>query len=193
MKVRPATAADIPWVRALLLDSCVYTVSEFRDLSNEKIREQRAAAQTDLEGMLTRTDFVILIADEAGQQTGYLILQFDVIESTTGEPQAYIYDIAVAPEHWGSKAYRALMLHAIKLAAWRGYRFLSGTITASNRRSLLAAQRLGCQIERYEMVVGCSLQGPVPMPGRPEEERSHAQSRKVRPRKKTPTRPESSP
>ena len=182
MKVSPATIEDIPWVRALLLDSSVYTISELRDIGNDKVRELRASKGLDLGSLIDRTDFVILVARQADARAGYLILQFDVVESTTNEAQAYLYDIAVEPEHWGSGAYRALMLHAIKLAAWRGYRFLSGTITASNRRSLLAAQRLGCQIERYEMVVGCSLQGPVPMPGRPEAERSHAQSRKRRPK-----------
>jgi hypothetical protein len=53
-----------------------------------------------------------------------------------------------------------------------------GEVSAHNDRTYLQALRLGFELERLQIVMACSEEGPETMPGRPDEEKHYAQSRK---------------
>ena len=53
-----------------------------------------------------------------------------------------------------------------------------GEVSAHNDRTYLQALRLGFELERFQIVMACSEDGPTPMPGRPDDEKHYAQSRK---------------
>ena len=79
------------------------------------------------------------------------------------------------------------MREASRRTAQAGLRYMIGEVSAHNDRTYLQALRLGFELERFQIVMSCSEEGPEPMPGRPEEEKHYAQSRKrKRSRKRVP-------
>ena len=176
--VRPASAADIPWIRHLAVESAIYGVPEGRDRPNEEVRQCVLEGLKDLGAVLESEHLAVLVAEAAERPLGYLVLRFGMIEPSTGDPQTYLVDMAVEKGAWGSNAAGALVRHAARLTAERGFRFMTAMVTAGNRRALLKAQRLGFEIERHALVMACGSEGPLPMPGRPEQEKGYGLSRR---------------
>ena len=80
-----------------------------------------------------------------GDMVGHLLLEIN-------ERMGYIYDLALAQEHWGGTAVRHLMRAGSRLLFERGIPLFVGDVSASNRRALVVAQRaLGFKTdcERY--------------------------------------------
>lgn len=86
-----------------------------------------------------------LVLDQGSQLVGYLLLQIV-------DDQGYIYDLAVAREHWGGKATLQLMRAGSRLLFQKNVPLMVGDVSASNLRALKFAQRfLGFSVdcERY--------------------------------------------
>lgn len=171
--VRRGRRADLPFINELLIESLTESIPDLRDIPNQAIRE-RASREIDLEGMLARRrEFAFLVALEGETPAGFLILELNVIEETTGEAQTLIYHLAVAPEFLGRRVDRRLISEAAKLTHSRGCRYMIGRISASNRRAVLSALRQGFELERHQVVMACGPNGGEAMPGRDEAERHH--------------------
>lgn len=173
MNVRRARRADLPFIQELLIESLTESIPDRRDIPSQEIRE-RAQTKLDLEAMLAqRRDYAFLVALEEDRYGGFLILELNQIEETTGESQTLIYHLAVAPEFLGLRIDRLLVKEAAKLTHARGSRYMIGRISASNRRAVLSALRQGFELERHQVVMACGPEGGEPMPGRSVEERHH--------------------
>lgn len=172
------------FVRKLAMESALHGVPYGRSISNRAIK---ARVRDSIAAIAPDEDTVILIAcDEAGDKPlGYLILELFDIEDSTGERQSLIYDLAVHPKYWGTPAVRYLVREAARRTAQAGLQYMIGEVSAHNDRTYLQALRLGFELERFQIVMACSEEGPEPMPGRPEEEKHYAQSRK---KKRSPKR-----
>ena len=86
-----------------------------------------------------------LVLTLEGEMVGHLLLE-------VGDGMGYIYDLALAQEHWGGTAVRHLMRAGSRLLYERGVPLFVGDVSASNRRALVVAQRaLGFKVdcERY--------------------------------------------
>lgn len=178
MKVRRARKGDLPFIKALTLDTVDQGISAARDIPNETVREAAAQRLDSLEEMFSRRrDYAFLIAEDDGQAVGFLILEFRNIEETTGEMQTLLYNMAVSPEFLGKRVDRILVTEAARVSHSRGYKFMTARITASNERALLAALRQGFEIERYQITMACGPEGQLPLPGRSKEQRAHDLSR----------------
>jgi hypothetical protein len=177
--VRPARTLDLPWLQQLMVDSSVYNIPVGRDIANDDVKR---AAANDFQKIVDGVeDLVILVAEnEEAERMGVMLLKLNQCSQATGEPQAQVYSLAIEPKFWGSAAATKLVREAAKLTGEHGHRYLVGQITADNRRMKLKALRMGFEIEAYEIVMACSLEGPVPMPGRPESQRAHDTSRRQR-------------
>jgi GNAT superfamily N-acetyltransferase len=172
LEVRRARRSDLAFIRELFLASLTESIPDRRDIANQVIRER--AAQLDLEDMLARRrEFAFLVAVKGESPAGFLILELNQIEETTGESQTLIYHLAVAPEHMGSRVDRALVTEAARVTHSRGCRYMIGRISASNRRAVLTALRQGFELERHQVVMACGPEGALPMPGRDPSERHH--------------------
>jgi ribosomal protein S18 acetylase RimI-like enzyme len=184
LKVRRAIQDDLPFIRELTLETVDQGISVYRDIPNETVKAIACQRLGDLDTMLKRKrDYAILVATIEEQRAGFLILEFRDIEETTGEQQSLVYNLAVASDFLGKRVDRLLVAEAARVSHRRGYRFMTARITASNERALLAALKQGFEIERYQITMGCSAEGPQPLPGRSPEQRAHDLSRLYRQRK----------
>ncbi|MBT9584769.1 GNAT family N-acetyltransferase [bacterium] len=187
IEVRPAQLRDVADIKRLTLASADLGIPANRDISNEAVR---SSALEHLEGLdrliYRRRQAAVLVAvDNAkeGAVVGFLILEFNQVEETTGESQSFIYNMAVEPDYYGKYVGHKLVWEAAKVSHQHGFRYMTSRVTASNERALLSAIKLGFEIERYQLTLACGPEGRVPMPGRPMSERGHAVSRLLRKRK----------
>lgn len=160
-------------------ESSLYNIPYGRDVSHEEVRQ---AARRDFQAVTEGVDdLVILVAeDENFERLGSLLLQLHCCSPVTGEPQSQVYSLVIDPKHWGGPAPRLLVKEAAKITGLAGYRYMVGQVTADNKRMKLKAERMGFEVEGYEIVMACTLEGPAPMPGRPENLRAHDLSRRQR-------------
>ena len=175
--VRDATDRDLRFVRKLALESALHGIPYGRDISNRAVK---ARARESVERLTPDEDTEIIVAYdlETEKAMGYLILDLTSIEGSTGERQSLIHDLAVHPKYWGTPAVGHLVREASKRTARAGLKYMIGEVSAHNDRTYLQALRLGFELERFQIVMACSEDGPEKMPGRPDEEKHYAQSRK---------------
>lgn len=163
-----------------------YGVYYGRDIGNAEVVQEAGRAFDRLQKRFGADPHLVVIVareDETGRPAGYLLLETDEVEKSTGEPQSAIHDLAVEPDFWGRRVVHLLVESAAKETAGRGLRFMIGEVTASNRRTYLQALRLGFEVERHQIVMHCGPEGARPMPGRPDSEKSHLRSRQARGRR----------
>lgn len=180
--VRHGTPEDFPWIEDLGLRSIPYGVYYGRDITNDQVvRGARRSFSRLRRRLESDPSLVTLIAQtHDGEPVGYLLLETDEVEKSTGEPQAAILDLAVEPAFWGHRVVHVLVERATRETAERGLRYMIGEVTASNRRTYLQALRLGFEVERFQIVMHCGQQGRLPMPGRGDDEKAHLKSRQDR-------------
>lgn len=177
--VRIAEESDLEWVRLRVLESSAYSIPYSRDVESRLVR---LAAEEDFDRVLAeRENMVFLIAENSEKERmGVLILNLNHTSDATGERQSLIEDLDVEPRFWGSPAVNRLVHRAAQVTAENGLTYMVGHVAVGNRRTLLKAQRLGFEIERYHMVMGCEPDGPVPLPGRSDNDKTHDSSRLAR-------------
>jgi ribosomal protein S18 acetylase RimI-like enzyme len=179
IRVRVARTADLSWLGQLMEESSIYNIPFGRDVSHDEVRK---AARQDFQDIIEGAkDLVILVAEnEELERLGVILLQLNCCSTTTGEPQSQVYSLAVEPKYWGTAAPRLLVEEAARITGEHGHRYMVGQVTADNRRMKLKAERMGFELEAYEIVMACTLDGPAAMPGRAENLRAHDVSRKQR-------------
>lgn len=174
--VRDATESDLRFVRRLATESILYTIPYGRTTPNSAVQ---ARVRENLRSLVGSDEMAVLVAYRVDNEKpiGYLILQLDEIDHSTGDRQSYIYDLAVEQRYWGTPAVRLLVHAAAKRTAQAGLQMMAGEISAHNQRTYLQALRLGFELERFAIVMHCSEEGPIPMPVRPEDQRAYKASR----------------
>lgn len=182
IEIRRAQASDLPFIAGLTLETCDQSIPEGRDISNEAVRARVGQKlDAELEAMLARKrEVAMLVAVEGNEPIGFLILELNLVEETTGERQTHIFNMAVRSDSLGKRVDRALVREAAQITHRRGCRFMTGRITATNERALQAALMQGFELERCQVVMACGPEGPEPLPGRPADQRAHATSRLLR-------------
>ncbi len=177
--VREALDSDQDWLLERIVESSVYSIPYGRDVTNELVRE---AARDEFHRLMEdKENLVMLVAEnEEKERMGLLFLNLRHRSDATGEAQSLIEDLDVEPRFWGTPAVSRLVHRAAQVTAENGLKYMVGHISEGNRRTLLKSLRLGFQIERYHLAMGCSEEGPAPMPGRKESERAHDVSRRKR-------------
>lgn len=181
--VRDATDRDMRFVRRLAVDSALHGVPYGRSITNAAIKARVRDSVAKIEPN-DETTILVAYDEENEKPMGYLILELYCIEESTGERQSLIYDLAVHPKHWGTPAVGELVREAARRTARAGLQYMIGEVSAHNDRTYLQALRLGFELERFQIVMACSEEGPEPMPGRPDSEKQYAQSRREKRSKK---------
>jgi GNAT superfamily N-acetyltransferase len=179
ISIRTARTMDLPWLRQLMVDSSIYNIPVGRDIPNAQVQQ---AVLRDFDGIVAGADdLVILVAEtEHAERMGFMLLMLNQLSHATGELQGQVYSIAIEPRFWGSAAASRLVQEAARVTGDHGHRYLVGQITADNLRMKQKSLRMGFEVEGYEIVMACTLDGPAPMPGRPESQRAHDVSRRQR-------------
>ena len=183
--IRRAQLADCEYIRRLSLEMVGQGIPEGRDVPGQTVVDTCKEGLQDLEKWIfSKRECAILVALENDERLGFIIVEFQHVEESTGEKQSYIFNLAVESKAWGKYVGHQLVREAAKVSHQRGYRYMTSKVTASNERALLSAIKLGFEIERYQLTMACGPEGPARMPGRPMAERSHAISRLLRTRKR---------
>lgn len=141
--IRPATPADAPAVIALTRELADFDVPPWRTAD-----EIRAADQPMLRQALAGTapDQLLLVAEHAGSVAGfvYVVTNRDYF---SGELQAYVEDLAVAPATRGQGIAGALMQAVERWARTRGYRRIRLAVWFQNERARRFYDHAGFQPE----------------------------------------------
>jgi ribosomal protein S18 acetylase RimI-like enzyme len=152
--IRLGKSKDVDAIRELAELAIVAGIPATRDATPEQVRAFCAANYEHLDDMLKQDrNFVILVEEDQGDVTGYLMLDFGHVEASTGEKQCFIVDLAVRPDKRGRFATHRLINKASQLAAARGLKYLVGMVSSSNDRTLMLGQKaFGFEVERVQLV-----------------------------------------
>lgn len=151
--IRPAALADVPAVIDLAVAMVVHSISPLRTADVPAVQEYRRNDLQSLYDALNMPDAGVFVAeDRAGRLVGHVVVMAGRSESSTGEPQGWVFDVSVTPDHWGSGVARRLMERAEGFVQDRGLRYLGLGVTSANERAVAFYERLGYQEERKQMV-----------------------------------------
>ena len=155
--IRIARPGDADAIRALASLCIANGIPATRDVPAEDVVQYCLQSYENLADQLrAQRDFVILVEEQERVVTGYLMLDFSHVEPSTGEPQCYIVDLAVHPDKRGRFATHRLIKKAAQLARARGLKYLVGTVSSNNDRTLqLGLKALGFEVERVQIVKRC--------------------------------------
>lgn len=160
--VRQAVRADARWIRTLAMRTVIKSIPEAFQVDQHEVRERARLVLAGLESMLeAEGESLVLVAINAenDRRLGYVMVDFDAVDSATGEPQALIRDIAAKQGRIGEHIVRQLVTHAAKLAYARGLQHIFGEISAQRRESLRLANNLGFTLERCTVAARCGPGG----------------------------------
>lgn len=155
IRIRRGRLKDLPFIRNLACSSVKYGIPHTRLISIEEVQEHTLHSLEDLEMVLYSPTFAIIIAEdmEKRQLAGYLMLDLNETESSTGEKQSMIHDLAVEKEYWGKFVVDLLMAEAEEITRKKNLRYIVGEISSNNKRPLIySTRRLGYTIERHQIV-----------------------------------------
>lgn len=142
--IRPYQPEDIPWILSLSDRLTAFDLPAWRQA--ETIN---AANQTLLKKALEEpeTGSTFLIAEVDGNvRAGFIFLQTEA-EFFSHEPQGYISDLVVHPDHEGQGVGRALLQAAEAWAQDKGFAVLTLYVFASNTRARQLYEKVGFQAD----------------------------------------------
>ena len=153
VQVRRAAEADVPAIIDLAVEMVVHSISPLRATQADLVREHRRQDLQTLYEALAMPEAGIFVAeDREGRILGHVVVMAGRSESTTGEPQGWVFDVSVAQDWWGTGVARLLMERAERFVQGLGVRYLGLGVTSANVRAIAFYERLGYEEERKQMV-----------------------------------------
>ncbi len=137
INVRSAEKSDLEFLLSL-----VPRLSEFGLPSSRDAKALEQFTKEKLQESLDGTASCILIAEDDGNRLGFIQLEEDK-EFFSGEPHAYIANLAIAQEAEGQGVGKALMQAAESWAKEKGYRFISLYVFGTNHHAKTFYEKLG--------------------------------------------------
>jgi ribosomal protein S18 acetylase RimI-like enzyme len=153
--IRRGKLKDAPFVRKLAVESVVYGIPSTRKIPPNLVREFTKQSLANLEFDIYQPNFALIIAEDtdARKPVGYLMLDLNQVEGSTGEKQSIIHDLAVEKPYWGKFVVDRLMAEAENITRGHGLPYIVGEISADNKRPLIySTKRLGYTVERHQIV-----------------------------------------
>lgn len=145
--VRRARSKDHLFLLSLNAICFRFTIPDGRRQSPGEIALNFLQAYVDLD-LDNDPNLIPWLVEREGEPVGYLMLKLGYQTEVSGEEAAYIYDLAVHPEHWGRRATQKLMRYAESDLDRRGIAYMIGDISAANPRALkTSVKSLGFQVE----------------------------------------------
>ncbi len=144
LNIRPHHPKDIPWILSLSDRLTAFDLPAWRQA--ETIND---ANQTLLKKALEEPEpgSTFLIAEmDGGVRAGFIFLQTET-EFFSRQPQGYISDLVVHPDHEGQGVGRALMQAAETWAQDNGFPVLTLYVFASNTRARQLYEKVGFQAD----------------------------------------------
>jgi ribosomal protein S18 acetylase RimI-like enzyme len=179
--IRRAHVADLPQVIDLAVDMVVHSVSPYREISPDQVKEFRRRDLGALNDAIHQPHVGIFLAEEegSGRFLGHVIIVCGYTESSTGESQGWIFDLSVVPEAWSGGIGQDLMRRAEAFSRERGFKYIGLGVTSANARAVGFYEKMGYEEERKRMIKILDLEppsgeapspfSPFPSGGRPSE------------------------
>ena len=149
LTVRPSTASDRLFLLNLSTQCVPFMFHERRheELANVRRRFFDIYAGLDLGEEQSAIQAWVALSDD-GQPAGAILVQTDAQRALDGTWDAYIYDISVLPEYWGSRVGVSLVENLIAELSQRGdVGYLCGDVSTQNHRAMGLAARFGFFVE----------------------------------------------
>ncbi|MDQ7823563.1 MAG: GNAT family N-acetyltransferase [Candidatus Eremiobacteraeota bacterium] len=153
--VRPATKDDFAFIEELARESVEYGIPTIREVKGQELRDTMGRAYKNLANLYeTQEKILVLLAEDSDKncRVGYVTLILDEVESSTGEKQTFIQDLAVKKSYWGKYVVHRLIRRAEEETSRRGFRYITGSVAVDNARTVGTAKAMGYAIERYQIV-----------------------------------------
>lgn len=152
MTIRPATAEDVDSMINLAVDMVLHSVSPYRSVPAEQVQSYRREDLQSLRDILGMDHSGLFVAEIDGQIVGHIIVVAHQRDSSTGTPQAYVYDVSIKAGFWGRGIGQALMARAEEFARQCGMTAIGLGVTLANHRAVHFYELMGYQQERVLMV-----------------------------------------
>jgi len=151
--IRTARVADIPKIVQLARDMVVHSLSSLRRISVDEVKIFRERDLAGLEAAWRHGNVQVFVAEsDQGEFIGHCMLMLGMMESSTGESQAWIFDLAVSDEYQRRGVGRALTLAAEDYATSRGEKYIGLAVTSDNLPAVAFYQDMGYREERKRML-----------------------------------------
>jgi ribosomal protein S18 acetylase RimI-like enzyme len=150
--VRPATRADVPAIIDLAVEMVAHSVSPHRDVDLEQVRGFRRNDLQTLYEVIGQAHAGVFVAEDARGFAGHVLVLTGQHESSTGEPQGWVFDLSVRRDCWSRGVGRMLMARAEQFVRDRGLRYLGLGVTVSNARAVRFYESLGFLEERRQFI-----------------------------------------
>ncbi|MHC9541095.1 MAG: GNAT family N-acetyltransferase [Vulcanimicrobiota bacterium] len=153
-RVRKAVNTDLFFFLVLNSKCGLYTMLPGRGASKEEVASRYLETYSRI--LLEGDEFLIPLVieeKETFKPIGYLMYKTNSCDSFTGDPIAYIYDLAVDPAYWGKRVTQRIMREGESLLVDMGFVYIIGDISESNQRALKTAMKsLGYSLESVRWV-----------------------------------------
>lgn len=149
---READEHDLPAIIELATDMVLHSVSPFRPVGAEQVRHYRREDLQSLPEILAMEQSGIFVALDQARVVGHIIVVAHQKDSSTGTPQAWIYDVSVHPGYWGQGVGRHLLELAEQFARQQGMGAIGLGVTLANHRAHRFYLQQGYLEERVQMV-----------------------------------------
>lgn len=141
IRLRPATEADDDFFREMELHT-TWESLDAADRGRLQPAQVREALTFTHELLLNREGNQVIIAETAGGERAGLLWLGVNRNLVTGEDEAWIYNISVAPAHQGRGLGRLLMEHAEQVARQAGFHTLGLMVSTHNTRARALYEKL---------------------------------------------------
>lgn len=149
---READEADVAAIVELATDMVLHSVSPYRPVGAEEVRRYRNEDLQSLGDIMAMEQSGVFVAEEQGRVVGHIIVVAHQKDSSTGTPQAWIYDVSVHPGFWGRGVGQRLMELAEDFARQQGMGAIGLGVTLANHRAHQFYLQQGYLEERVQMV-----------------------------------------
>jgi GNAT superfamily N-acetyltransferase len=139
LRLRPATAADVPLVLALIRELAAY----------EREPDAVVATEADLlrDGFGPEPRFCVLLAEDDGEPAGFAFYFF-TYSTWRGRPALYLEDLFVRPAHRAKGIGMALMRALARVAVERGCERFCWEVLDWNEPALRFYEKIGAEVLR---------------------------------------------
>jgi ribosomal protein S18 acetylase RimI-like enzyme len=151
--IRKATPDDLPAIINLAVNAVVHSVSPFRDIDESGVKEFRRKDLVTLHDAIKQPHVAVFMAeDEVGRLLGHVIIVCGQMESSTGESQGWVFDLAVQEDQWSRGIGHRLMVEAEKFTRAQGHVYIGLGVTTANARAVHFYEKMGYAEERKRMI-----------------------------------------
>lgn len=150
--IRAADDQDIQNVVELAVEMVAYSSSPLRHADPEQVRRYRREDLQVLVDAIRMEHNRVFLAEKDERLIGHVIVTIGHRDSSTGHPQAWVFDLSVKQEFWGKGVAQALMKEAERFAKEHGMTAIGLGVTLANERAVQFYRNQGYLDERLQMV-----------------------------------------